>query len=81
MRSSPPARPPSSQLAIAQPPTEEQWNPPEKDTPKYLLCPKTKKKLQGDGRRGTIMIKSNHNPTGWATQKLEKNNTKEVLPL
>jgi len=64
---------------MAQPSTEGHWSPPEKDTPKHILCLWTK--LQGGGRRGTIMIKSNHNPTGWATQKLEKNNTKEVLPL
>ena len=48
-----------------------------KETP----CPKTKKKLKGDGRRGAIMIKSNPIPTRWATHYLENNNTKEVLPL
>ena len=33
------------------------------------------------GRRGAIMIKSNLISTGWATHKLENNNTKEVLAL
>ena len=42
---------------------------------------KKKKKLQGDSRRGAITIKSNPISTGWVTQKLESNNTKEVLPL
>ena len=48
-------------------------NPPKNDN----LCPKTKKKLQWDGRRGTIIIKSNSIPAGWANHRLEKNNTKE----
>ena len=34
-----------------------------------------------DGRRCTIMIKSNPIPTRWVTYKLENDNTKEVLPL
>ena len=48
-----------------------------KDTPH----PKTKTKLQKEGRRGTITIKSNPIPTGWVIHKLENNNTKKVLPL
>ena len=44
-----------------------------KDTPR----PKTKKKLQRDCRRGTIMIKSNPIPTRWVIHKLENNNTKK----
>ena len=53
------------------------WNPPKKDT----SYPKTKKKPQQDGRKGTIMIKSNLISAVWVTHKLENNNTKEVLPL
>ena len=34
-----------------------------------------------DGRRGAITMTSNPIPIGWATHKLENNNTKEVLPL
>ena len=77
MRSSPFARTPKSQLAVEQPLRGEHWNPPKK----HNLCPKTEKKLQRDGRRGTIIIKSNSIPTGWATHRLEKNNTKEALAL
>ena len=43
-----------------------------KDTPH----PKTKEKLQWDGRRGTITIKSNPITTGWVTHKLEN-----IIPL
>ena len=39
------------------------------------------KKLEEDGRRGTIMIKSNPIPTRWVTHKPQNNNTKEVFPL
>ena len=46
----PPVRAPKPQLAVEQPLTGGQWNLPEKDTPH------PKKKLQQDGRRGTIMI-------------------------
>ena len=53
------------------------WNPTERD----ILYPKTKKKLQQDSRRDAITIKSNPVPSRWATQKLENNNTQEVLPL
>ena len=42
---------------------------------------KTKKKLQRDGRRGTIMVKSNPIPSRWVPHKLENNNIKEVPPL
>ena len=48
-----------------------------KDTP----CPKTKKKLQPDGRRGGITIKSNPIPAAWVTYNLENISPKEVLPL
>ena len=61
------------QLAVEQPSTGRHWNPPSKDT----LCPKTKKKLQQDGRRVTIMIKPNFIPAEWVTHKLENTNTKE----
>ena len=77
MYSSPPARTPKLQLVVEQPSTGGPWNPPTKDT----SCPKTKKELQQDGRRGAITIKSNPIPAGWVTHKLENNNTKEVLPL
>ena len=77
MCSSPPVRAPQLQLAVEQPQTEECWNPPKKDTP----CPETKKKLQGDGRRRTITMKSNPLPARWVTYRLENNNTKEVLTL
>ena len=75
--SSPPLRLPKSPLPIEQPSIEGCWNIPKKDTP----CPKTKKKPQQDGRRSTIMIKSNPIPTRLVTYKLENNNNKEVLPL
>ena len=77
LRSSPPARTPKLQLAVEQPSTGGCWNLPKKDT----SCPKTKKKPQKGSRRGTITIKSNPILYGWVTHKLEKNNTKEVLPL
>ena len=49
---------------------------------KDTLFPKTMKKpQQDDGRRCTIMIKSNPIPTRLVTYKLENNNNKEVLPL
>ena len=48
-----------------------------KDTPH----PKTKEKLQLDGRRGTITIKSNPITAGWVTHKLENTYTTEVHPL
>ena len=65
------------QLAVEQPLTGRYWNPSRKDTPH----PRTKKKLQRNSRKGTIMIKSNPMPVRWATHKLENNNTKEVFPL
>ena len=68
---------PKLQLAVEQPSTEGCWNTPIKDAP----YPKTKKKLQQDGRRAAITVKSNPIPTRWVTHKLENNNTKEVLPL
>ena len=77
MSSSPPARAPKSQLAVEQPSAGGCWNSAEKDTPH----PKTKKKPQRDGRRGTRMIKSNLIPATWATHKLENSQTKDVLPL
>ena len=43
--------------------------------------PKTKKKPQWDGRRGSTMIKSNPIPARCVTHKLENNNTKEFLQL
>ena len=42
---------------------------------------KEKEETTVDGRRGTIMIKSNPIPTSRMTLKLENNNTKEVLSL
>ena len=74
--SSAPERTTKSQLAVEQPSRGEHWNTPKKDT----QSPKTKKKLQQDGRRCTNMIKSNRIPRGWASHDLENNNTKEVLP-
>ena len=50
-------------------------------TKKDIPHPKTKKKPQQDGRRGTITIKSNPIPDGWVIHKLQNNNTKEVLLL
>ena len=44
-------------------------------------CPRSKEKLQWDGGRGAIIIKSNPIPASWTNHKLENNNTKEVLPL
>ena len=77
MYSSPPARAPKLQLATEQHSTEGHWNPPKKDT----SGSNTKEKLQQDGRRGAITIKSNLIPARWVIHKLKKNNTKEVLPL
>ena len=66
-----PARAPKLQLAVKQSSKGGHRNPPKKDTP----CPKTKKKLQKNGRRSAIMIKSNFIPIRWVTHKLH-NNTK-----
>ena len=54
MRSSSSVRAPKLQLAVEQPSTGGHWDPLKKDTPH----PRTKKKLQQDSRRGTIMIKN-----------------------
>ena len=48
-----------------------------KDTPP----PKTKEKLQWDGMRGTMRIKSNPITTGWVSHKLENNYNTEDHPL
>ena len=66
MWSSFPAEAPESQLTAEQPLTGECWNPPKRDTPQ----PRTKKKLQQDGGRGTIHLKSNLIPTrdAWRVQ-------------
>ena len=77
MCSSPPVRAPKLQLAVEQPLMGGCWNTPKKDSP----CPKTKKKLQEDGRNGRIMIKSNSIPAGWVNYRWESSNTKEVLAL
>ena len=53
------------------------WNPPRKDIP----TSKSKKKPQWDGRRGSIMIKSNPISARCVIHKLENHNTKEFLPL
>ena len=75
--SSPPVRAPKSQLVVGQPSKGGCWNLPKKDSPH----PKMKKKPKWDGRRGTIMIKSNPIPAECMTHKLENNNTREVLWL
>ena len=64
------------QLAVEQPLTGGRWNPKEDNS-----HAKTKKKPQQDGRKGTIMIKSNPIPARWVTHRLENNNTKKVLAL
>ena len=61
--SSPPAKAPRLQLAVEQPSAGENWNPSKKDS----LHPKTKKKPQRGGRRGTITIQSNPISSGWVT--------------
>ena len=43
--------------------------------------PEIKKKLQRNGRRGTIPVKSNPIPARWVIHRLENNNTKDVLAL
>ena len=53
------------------------WNPSNKVFP----SPKTKEKLQWDGKSGTITIKSNPILARWVTHNLENNNIKEVLLL
>ena len=62
MCSYPSARGLKSQLPVEQPSTGGCWNLPKK---KNAPCPKTKKQQQWDGRRGTILIKSNS--TNWRT--------------
>ena len=69
-----PVRAPKLQLAVDQPSAGGHWNKLKKDTPH----PKTKKKVQWDCRMGTVTMKSNPISSGWATHKLENNNTKEV---
>ena len=76
MCSSPPARAPKLQLDVEQPLTGGCWNPPKKDTPH----PKTKKKLQEDGRRGTIRIKSNPISTAWVTHARKKKKNQRSSP-
>ena len=74
--SSPPlTKTPKSQLTAEQPSTKKDWNLPQKD----ILHPKTKKKPQWDGRRGTLMIKSSPIPARWVTHRLENNHITEVL--
>ena len=77
MYSLPLVRAPELQLAVEQLSTGGPWNPLKKIPPH----PKTKAKPQGDGRRGTITMKSNPIPAGSVTHKMENDNTKEVLPL
>ena len=50
-------------------------------TKKVTPHPKTKEKLQWDGRRGTITIQSNSITAGWVTHKLQNTYTTEVHPL
>ena len=59
-------------LAVEQPFAGGHWNP-----QKSTTNPKTKK-LQWDGRRGIIMIKSNPIPARWVAHKLEKTIWKEL---
>ena len=47
------------------------------DTPRA----KTKKKLQQDGRKDTIMIKPNPIPARWVTHKLENSNINSSLTV
>ena len=47
-------------------------------TKEKYSTPKDKEEMAGDGRRGTITIKSNPIHTGWVTHKLENNNTKKI---
>ena len=75
------ARAPKFQLAVEQPLTGECCNSLKKKKKKDNPRSKTKNKLQWECRRGTNMIKSNPVYTGWAMNKLENNNTKEVFPL
>ena len=83
VHSSTPVKAPKSQLAVEQPvrggSSLELFNrnPIKKDNP----CSKLKKKLQLEGRRGTITIKSNLIPSGWLTHRLENSNNKEILTL
>ena len=70
-----PERASKSQLAVEQPLTGGCWNPMKKDIP----LRKTKK-LQRDGRRGTITIKPNPIPAGWVTHKLESNKYQRSSP-
>ena len=55
------------QLVVEQSSTGKLWNPTKKDTPH----PRTKKKPHWNGRRGTIMIKSNPIPNWVGDSKLK----------
>ena len=68
----------TSQLTSEQPAaatTKTSLEPAKKDIP----SPKTKKKLQWDSRKGTIMIKSNPITPRWVIHKLEKNYIAEAF--
>ena len=71
-------------LFLQKPPNHNYWKTIDKKmlgpTKNYILCPKTKKKPQWDGRRGAVMIKSNPINSGWANHKLEKNYITEAQP-
>ena len=49
-------------------------------TKKDHLLSKTKKKPQGNGRRGTFAVQSNPIPTQWVTHKLENHYFAKVFP-
>ena len=74
MSSTPLMKTPKSQLTAEQPLTKYHWNLPNR-YPTYRDEEATR-----DGRWGTITIKSNPIPSGWATRKLENNYITEVLP-
>lgn len=61
-------------IAVEQLATGGCWNTARSDTPLQ--------KAKWDGRKGTIMIKSNPTPIGWVTCKLDNNNTNtETQPI
>ena len=68
----------TSQLTSEQPAAATTKTPLEPDK-KDIPSPKTKKKLQWDSRRGTIMIKSNPITPRWVIHKLEKNYIAEAF--
>ena len=72
-----PVRAPKFQLAVEQPSTGGHWNP----LKKYIYIHVQRKAAAVRWYEGYSHDKIKSIPARWATQKLENNNSKEVLPL